>query len=104
MRSLYTISMALLLVASSATSAQTANDSSRASRHTPTEQEALALAAMEGLMSQPPERSLPIIRKVLAGSQTTLVKKRALFVLSQIASPEADFETVFSSLTFGYPG
>lgn len=55
----------------------------------PTEDEELALAAMEGLMAQPPERALPIIKKVLAGSQTTLVKQRALFVLSQIDSPEA---------------
>ena len=40
-------------------------------------------------MAQPPERALPIIKKVLAGPQTTLVKQRALFVLSQIDSPEA---------------
>ena len=39
--------------------------------------------------AQPPERALPIIKKVLAGSQTTLVKQRALFVLSQIDSAEA---------------
>jgi HEAT repeat protein len=55
----------------------------------PTDDEELALAAMEGLMAQPSERSLPIIKKVLAGSQSTLVKRRALFVLSQINSPEA---------------
>lgn len=55
----------------------------------PGDDEALALAAMEGLMSQPPERALPIIKKVLAGSQTKLVKRRALFVLSQIDTPEA---------------
>ena len=55
----------------------------------PTEQEELAIAALEGLMAQPPERALPIIKKVLAGSQTTLVKQRALFVLSQIDSAEA---------------
>src|SRR6188474_145453 len=66
--------------------AQPAQSADRA----PTDDEELALAAMEGLMSQSPERALPIIRKVLAGSQTTLVKKRALFVLSQIDSPEAD--------------
>ena len=40
-------------------------------------------------MAQSPERALPIIKKVLAGPQTTLVKQRALFVLSQIDSPEA---------------
>ena len=36
----------------------------------PTEDEELALAAMEGLMAQAPERALPIIKKVLAGPQT----------------------------------
>jgi len=55
----------------------------------PTDDEQLALAALEGLMAQPGERALPIIKKVLAGSQTPLVKRRALFVLSQIDSPEA---------------
>ena len=53
----------------------------------PTDDEELALAAMEGLMAQAPERALPIIKKVLAGPQTRLVKQRALFVLSQIDSP-----------------
>ena len=80
MRSLIqTILTALLVIASGTSFAQK-----------PTEQEELALAAMEGLMQQPAERSLPIIKKVLAGSQTKLVKERALFVLSQIDSPEAD--------------
>jgi len=65
--------------------AQTAQSADRA----PTDDEELALAAMEGLMAQSPERALPIIKKVLAGPQTTLVKQRALFVLSQIDSPEA---------------
>lgn len=55
----------------------------------PTSDEQLALAALEGLMAQTPERALPILKKVLAGSQTPLVKQRALFVLSQIDSPEA---------------
>jgi HEAT repeat protein len=78
MRFLCTILTALLLVTSGVTLAQK-----------PTEQEELALAAMEGLMSQPPERALPIVKKVLAGQQTTLIKQRALFVLSQIDTPEA---------------
>ncbi len=65
--------------------AQPAQSADRA----PTEDEELALAAMEGLMAQAPERALPIIKKVLAGPQTRLVKQRALFVLSQIDSPEA---------------
>ena len=78
MRRLCTILTALLLVTSGVTLAQK-----------PTEQEELALAAMEGLMAQPPERALPIVKKVLAGQQTTLIKQRALFVLSQIDTPEA---------------
>jgi HEAT repeat protein len=60
-----------------------------AAERAPTDDEELALAAMEGLMAQPEERALPIIKKVLAGSQSTLVKRRALFVLSQINGPEA---------------
>ena len=79
MRPLYTTLLTLLVIASGTTFAQK-----------PSEQEELALAAMEGLMAQPPERALPIIKKVLAGSQTTLIKKRALFVLSQIDTPEAE--------------
>src|SRR6478672_7048008 len=51
--------------------------------------ESLAMAALEGLMAQPPIRSLPILKKVLAGSQPTVVKRRAIFVLSQVNSPEA---------------
>jgi HEAT repeat protein len=55
----------------------------------PTGDEELALAALEGLMAQPSERALPILKKVLAGTQSTLVKQRALFVLGQTNSPEA---------------
>jgi len=66
--------------------ARHADDSDRE----PTEEEALALAALEGLMAQPGDRALPILKKVLAGPQSTLVKQRALFVLSQIDSPEAN--------------
>jgi HEAT repeat protein len=63
--------------------------SQRPADRPPNADEELALAALEGLMAQPGDRALPIIRKVLAGSQTPTVKKRALFVLSQIDSPEA---------------
>lgn len=55
----------------------------------PTGDEELALAALEGLMAQPSERALPILKKVLAGPQSTLVKQRALFVLGQTNSAEA---------------
>ncbi|HEX5161378.1 MAG TPA: HEAT repeat domain-containing protein [Steroidobacteraceae bacterium] len=62
---------------------------SRAKAGEPGGDEELAIAALEGLMAQPAERALPILKKVLAGSQTTRVKQRALFVLSQIDSAEA---------------
>lgn len=44
----------------------------------------LAEIAITGLMQAPPERALPILRKVLQGSHSIEVKKRALFVLSQL--------------------
>jgi HEAT repeat protein len=80
MRYIHSILLALLVASGVTFAAQRA----------PTEQEELALAAMEGLMAQPADRALPIIKKVLAGSQTTLVKQRALFVLSQLDTPEAE--------------
>ena len=64
-------------------------------RHAVTEEEALDLAAFfqsladESEKQPSPERALPILKKVLGGQQSTLVKRRALFVLSQIDTPEA---------------
>jgi hypothetical protein len=49
----------------------------------------LADVALQGLLSAPPARALPLLRKVLAGSRPLKVKKRALFVLSQIDDPAA---------------
>jgi HEAT repeat protein len=96
MRPILTI-LAALLAMSSVANAQTPAAPAPAvkrerpnnAERTPSADEELALAALEGLMAQPGERALPIIKKVLAGSQTKLVKQRALFVLSQIDSPEA---------------
>lgn len=51
--------------------------------------EELAEIAVEGLMHAPPERAVPLLKKVLAGKQPDKVKRRALFVLSQIDSEEA---------------
>ncbi len=51
--------------------------------------EELKIAAVEALMSAPPERALPIVRKVMAGNHSDEVKERALFILSQIDAPEA---------------
>jgi hypothetical protein len=49
----------------------------------------LADIALQGLLSAPPERALPLLKKVLAGQRSIKVKKRALFVLSQLETNEA---------------
>jgi len=46
--------------------------------------EELAEVALEGLMSAPPERALPLLKKVMQSNHSVKVKKRALFVLSQL--------------------
>jgi HEAT repeat protein len=51
--------------------------------------EELAEMAVEGLMNAPSERALPMLKKVLASQHSDKVKKRALFVLSQLGSNEA---------------
>ena len=51
--------------------------------------EDLADIAVEGLLSAPPERALPLLKKVLQSQHSTKVKKRALFVLSQLGTDAA---------------
>lgn len=51
--------------------------------------EELKLAALEALISAPPERALPLAVKALQGDHSDEIKSRALFVLSQIDLPEA---------------
>jgi HEAT repeat protein len=53
------------------------------------ERDALKIAAIEALMSAPPERALPAVTKVLQGNNSDDVKEAALFILSQIETPEA---------------
>ena len=48
----------------------------------------LADIAIQGLLSAPPERALPLLKKVLASERTIKTKKRALFVLSQLDTEE----------------
>jgi len=64
-------------------------NTSRAERPPLSEREELAIAGLEGLMSAPPERALPLLRKVLVGPMDERVKARAVFVLAQIDSAEA---------------
>lgn len=54
-----------------------------------TSDEELADIAVEGLMNAPPERAIPLLKKVLQGQYSTRIKKRALFVLSQLGTNEA---------------
>ena len=51
--------------------------------------EVLKIAALEALITAPPERALPIVTKVLNSNNSTDVKSRALFILSQIDEPAA---------------
>lgn len=44
----------------------------------------LAEVAIEGLMSAPADRAIPLLKKVLQGNRSDRLKKRALFVLSQV--------------------
>jgi HEAT repeat protein len=78
-----TVFVLLALLAMSSSLAQTvvSDDGS--------ESEQLKVAALEALMSAPPERALPLVTKVLNGNHSEEVKSRALFVLSQIDLPEA---------------
>lgn len=48
----------------------------------------LADVAIQGLLSAPPERALPLLKKVLASQRSIKTKKRALFVLSQLDTDE----------------
>ncbi|HEX6832081.1 MAG TPA: HEAT repeat domain-containing protein [Rudaea sp.] len=49
----------------------------------------MAEAAVESLLNAPPDRALPLLKKVLQSQHPDKVKKRALFVLSQIDAPGA---------------
>src|SRR5581483_1866147 len=49
----------------------------------------LKLMALRGLMNSDPDQALPVLQKMLAGTNSPKVKDRALFVLSQSRSPKA---------------
>ena len=61
----------------------------RGRREPLSERDELAIAALEGLMSAPDARAMPILQKVLAGDHGDAVKSRALFVISQSDHPDA---------------
>jgi tetratricopeptide (TPR) repeat protein len=51
--------------------------------------EDLKLLALNSLMNTDPERSVPMLEKLLQGNSSPRIKERALFVLAQSHSPEA---------------
>ena len=51
--------------------------------------EELKLLILSNLMSTQPERTVPLLEKVLQGNSSPKVKEQALFVLSQSSAPEA---------------
>lgn len=65
------------------------SSTSLAQSETNDDAEELKIAALEALMSAPAERAMPLVSKVLAGNNSDEVKERALFILSQIDTKEA---------------
>jgi HEAT repeat protein len=63
--------------------------SSLAQNDTADDADSLRMTALEALISAPPERALPIVDKVLAGNHNAELKERALFILSQMETPES---------------
>jgi tetratricopeptide (TPR) repeat protein len=51
--------------------------------------EELKLIALNGLMMRDPDRAIPMVEQLLAGSASPKLKERGLFVLAQSASPRA---------------
>jgi hypothetical protein len=49
----------------------------------------LKMLAIQGLMNSDPERAMPLLEKVLNGSGSPREKSKALFVIAQSGSPEA---------------
>jgi tetratricopeptide (TPR) repeat protein len=54
-----------------------------------TPDEELKLLALNGLLNTDAEQALPMLEKMINGQQPLLLKKRALFVVSQSKSPKA---------------
>jgi len=52
--------------------------------------EDLKILALNSLLNRDPSTAIPLLRGILSGNQPISVKKRALFVLAQSKSPEAD--------------
>lgn len=69
----------------------------------PGDAERLKVAAIEALISAPPQRALPIVTRVLRGDESDKIKEKALFVLSQIELQEAQ-DLLLEVARTGSPG
>jgi HEAT repeat protein len=83
MQKLHPFIFALLLAGTLAPALALADDDE------PGDAERLKVAAIEALISAPPQRALPIVTRVLQGDDSDEIKEKALFVLSQIETQEA---------------
>lgn len=63
----------------------------------------LKVAAIEALISAPPQRALPIVTRVLGSDESDEIKEKALFVLSQIELQEAQ-DLLLEVARSGSPG
>src|SRR5258708_30597335 len=61
--------------------------------------EELKMLAIQGLMSSDPERTFPLLQKVLNGTGTPREKSKALFVIAQSGSPQA--QTILGKIARG---
>jgi hypothetical protein len=78
-------------------------DERQGDRDARTEDEDLKLLALNSLMNTEPERAIPLLEKVLQTSQSKRLRDRALFVLAQSDSPQA--QNIMSRIAKGeqYP-
>jgi tetratricopeptide (TPR) repeat protein len=61
--------------------------------------EELKLIALNGIVSRDPERGVPMVEQILAGTASPRMKERALFVLAQSGSPRA--KTILTDVAKG---
>ena len=66
--------------------------------------EDLKLLALNGLIGSDPSKAIPALQKILMSNNSTRVKDRALFVLAQSDSPEAQRLLTDTAKTPSAPG
>lgn len=90
MNSIYRVILLALLLGVGSLSLAQSDDDYDVDDDSLSESEQLKQAAIEALMTAPPQRALPIVSRVLRGDDSDELKESALFVLSQIDHPDAE--------------